>query len=276
MPPLAHTLVVADGARPDRTLLFLHGIIGRGSNLRTVARKVVAARPGWAVALCDLRMHGASQGFAPPHTVAAAAADLDGLDAVMPAPIRGVLGHSFGGKVALSYLARRPEALDEVVVVDASPAARPLTGHRGSTLAVLDFLSSLPPRLPSRAALVDAAVSTGITRSLGEWLAMNLVPASADEGGGYRLALELPALHAMLADYLALDLWEVVERVPGHARLDVVIAERGGVFPPEDRERLARAAAAQPGRLGLHALDTGHWVHADDPDGLAAVVIGVV
>lgn len=272
MPELAFSLVGDEAAAPDRVLLFLHGILGRGSNLRSIARKVVAARPGWTVALVDLRMHGGSPGFAPPHTVAAAARDLLALDARLPAPVRGVLGHSFGGKVALDYLALRPAPLERVLVVDASPSARVPRGERTSTLEVLQFLEGLPPALASRAELIARAQAAGLSRMLGEWLAMNLVA----QAGGYRLGLELPATRAMLEDFLGRDLWPVVEHLPGAARLEVVIAERGGVFAPDDRERLARAAAAQPGRLRVHALPTGHWVHADDPDGLAAIVIAAL
>lgn len=268
----AFSIVTADGAAPRRFLLFLHGILGRGSNWRTVARKVVAARPVWGVALVDLRMHGGSQGFAGPHTVAAAARDLLALDGVLPAPIGGVLGHSFGGKVALEYLRLRPDALDHVMDVDASPSARPLSEDRSSTLEVLELLESLPPRLPSRAALVERAIQAGIGRPLGEWLAMNL----ESRDGQFALMLDLKAVREMLADYLTVDLWPVVEAVPGRARLDVIIGDRSGVFPPEDRERLARAADAQPTRLFVHTLPTGHWVHAEDPMGLVRILTSVI
>src|SRR5207237_822421 len=36
-----------DGSRPERAIAFLHGILGRGINLRTIARRFVEARPGW-------------------------------------------------------------------------------------------------------------------------------------------------------------------------------------------------------------------------------------
>ena len=51
---LSHALVTAPGQTPDRWMLFLHGILGSGANWRTVARKIVAARPQWGAVLVDL------------------------------------------------------------------------------------------------------------------------------------------------------------------------------------------------------------------------------
>src|SRR5262249_26111528 len=78
MPPpsrtLAHSVVAARDARPERYVVMLHGILGRGSNLQSIAQQWTAARPDWAAVLVDLREHGDSHGFAPPHTLAASTA----------------------------------------------------------------------------------------------------------------------------------------------------------------------------------------------------------
>src|ERR1044071_10307564 len=78
-PQLAHSMVGAGNATTDRLLFFLHGLLGRGSNWHGFAQQLVAARPEWTAVLVDLRMHGGSQGFAPPHTLAAASADVTAL-----------------------------------------------------------------------------------------------------------------------------------------------------------------------------------------------------
>jgi len=49
-----------DGARPESAIAFMHGILGRGINLRTIAKRFVEARPGWTAWLVDLRGHGRS------------------------------------------------------------------------------------------------------------------------------------------------------------------------------------------------------------------------
>ena len=69
MPVLAHQRVTHEGAAPTRWIYFLHGIFGMGTNFRGVAKSLAAATPDWGFVLVDLRGHGASQGFAPPHTL---------------------------------------------------------------------------------------------------------------------------------------------------------------------------------------------------------------
>lgn len=284
VPANAHALVVAEGRTHQSVrqwMLMLHGILGRGSNLRTLARAVLREHPAWGIALVDLRAHGGSRGFAPPHTVERAALDLCDLELALPGPVRGVCGHSFGGKVALSYLARRGGSLSHVIDIDASPAARNLSADRSTTVAIIEMLEALPPTLPSRADLVERVVAlgeagaVGADRSLGEWLSMNLepVPGSSGGGGGYRLALDMEVIRALLEDYQAADLWPAVESVPDETRLDVIIGERGGAFPPEDRVRLDAAARAQAGRLFVHPMPTGHWVHVEDFAGVVRIVV---
>ena len=97
---LASTIVAPEAGAARRTIVLLHGIYGRGRNWAAIARALVARRPEWAAALVDLRLHGASPAFNPPHTVAACADDLRDLIARAdgwPAPADVVVGHSFGG-----------------------------------------------------------------------------------------------------------------------------------------------------------------------------------
>lgn len=281
--------VVAEASRPRRWMLFLHGIFGRGSNWRGIARRLVTARPDWGAALVDLRMHGGSQGFAPPHTLAAAVRDLDELEARLGQESGGeagsevgcVLGHSFGGKVALGYVARRAGALDQAWIIDAPPGALIQTMHTmartgaagerllSSSELVLETLASFSEGFASRGAFVSRLEAAGFPRPLAEWLAMNLVR----EGDYYRFALDLGAIRALLDDFFATDLWSVVERPPGRVGLHMVTGAHSEAFGPADRRRLEQAAGASGGRLLVHTLPAGHWVHVDDPEGLLALLL---
>lgn len=266
--PLAHTLVKAPGANPRRWMLMLHGLLGRGGNWRSIANKLVEAKPDWGMVLVDLRMHGGSQqGWKPPHTVAAATADLDALDAAVPGPIRAVLGHSFGGKVALEYLHRRAHGLEQAFVIDAMPGARPTPEPGESTDEVIRFLSSLPPALASREAFVALAEQAGQPNAVAQWLATNLVR----EGSGFKLGLDLAAMSELLDDYRTLDLWSIAERPPSPVTLHVVIGDRSRAFSPADRARIVKASQSGP-RLFVHVLPTGHWVHVEEPFTLATLL----
>lgn len=260
------TAVAPGGPAPSRWMLVLHGILGSGANFRGFARRLAASAPGWGFVLVDLRMHGQSQGAPPPHTLAAAAADLRRLDEHLGLPIAGVMGHSFGGKVALAYTAASGRALEQTWVLDASPGARP--DRAGTTAAVLRMLRELPASLPSRERFVELVLGRGHPPALAEWLAMNV--RRGDDG--FRLRLDLDAVEALLHDYAAVDLWPVLERAEGARALHVVVAERSDAFDAADRARLAEIAARSP-RVHPHLVaGAGHWVHVDAPDALFALV----
>src|SRR5262245_29764791 len=87
--------------RAERAVAFLHGILGSGNNLRTIARRFVEARPEWQAWLVDLRGHGRSPKGAGAPSLESAARDVASLAARATPQLAGVVGHSFGGKVAL-------------------------------------------------------------------------------------------------------------------------------------------------------------------------------
>lgn len=266
---LHHDIVRAEGATVAETIGCLHGILGSGANLRSLARRIVAADSRWQVALVDLRGHGRSSLPPPPHTVAACAADVAELVVRLDVPVRAVLGHSFGGKVALELAARGMlDGLRDVVVVDSLPGARPDRRGSETVLAVLDALERMPSVLESREQFLALARATGLAEQVAAWLAMSLRKTAS----GWSLTFDLGAVRAMLDDYFALDLWPFLEdRPPGaEPRVHVVVGARSPVFSSDDRSRLERLA--REGRASADVLDAGHWVHVDDLEGLARVV----
>jgi esterase len=266
-----HALVAPENASPGGWLLFLHGIFGSGPNWRTIARKLIAARPDWGAVLVDLRMHGRSQGAPPPHTLDAAAGDLERLAADLHARgmvVAGVIGHSFGGKAALAYRARGP-ALVDTWVLDASPSRRPemLSPEDQGTpgegaMQVLAMLESLPGQFSSRDDFMAEVTGRGFSRPLAEWLAMNL----DRDGDRMRLRLDLAALRELLVDYAEQDLWPAVESSDLPGQLHVAIGSRSTAVDDEDRRRFERHAQ-------VHAVDAGHWLHMEAPDALLRLFI---
>jgi pimeloyl-ACP methyl ester carboxylesterase len=266
---LQHALVTAPDATPARWMFVLHGILGSGTNLRSLAKRLATACPAWGFILPDLRMHGLSQGAPPPHTVAAAADDLRRLDAHLGLPVAGVLGHSFGGKVALAYLDRRGERLDQAWILDASPSAKPRGERAGATAQIVAMLRALPQPLPSRERFLAIVAEHGQAPAVAEWLAMNL--RRADDG--FRLRLDLDAIGALLDDYFAVDLWRVLEEGRLAAELHMVVAGRESALDEADRARLG--ALGPP--VFTHVLEGArHWVHVDAPDALFALLAGAL
>src|SRR5262245_5944599 len=156
---LAYDTVVDEGATPSRFVYMLHGVFGSGRNWAGVARRLVRARPQLGVRLIDLRQHGSSQNFAPPHTLAAAAADLSQLARELNEEPAVVLGHSFGGKVALMYAREHGAQLEQVWIVDSTPEAR---APGGSAWQMLQLVRAAPREYKSREELVPYLEQNGI------------------------------------------------------------------------------------------------------------------
>lgn len=275
---LHHVSVVASGSSPTQSILFCHGILGSGGNFRTLAKQFVEARPSYAAVLVDLRRHGQSlhetgPGEEPPvETVAACAEDLVRLAAALPLPVTAIVGHSFGGKVALAYAALSSAStttLRDLFVLDSTPGARPLKHGSESTLDVLDALEKAPKLVPSREAFVADLRALGTSEMLARWLAMNLVRVADQTEEQYRFRLDLAAIRRLLDDYFHRDLWSVVEHPPAGLAVHLVIGGRSSVFDAHDRERAERAVVDHPDQVDLVTLpEAGHWIHVDDPQGV--------
>jgi pimeloyl-ACP methyl ester carboxylesterase len=268
-----HDVVTAPGSSPDRYMLVLHGILGSGANWRTFARRLAAACPSWGFVLVDLRAHGQSADAPPPHSLRAAADDLVRLQEKLALPVRGVLGHSFGGKVALALADTNPTRLDQVWVLDSQPGARleELTSAR--TARVVRMLEEMPKVLPSRERFVEIVEERGHDRTFAAWLAMNLRRANGGSAdGGYQLRVDMQAIRALFESYYETDLWYVVDHHEKARDMIFVVGGKSDVVGPADRARLAEIAARAP-HVTVHTLpEAGHWLHVDDPEGLFAIV----
>ena len=257
-----------DGTRAARGVLFLHGILGRGANLRTTARQFVEQRPEWSAWLVDLRGHGRSPKGTPDPSLEAAAKDVVAVALRQPMPIGAIIGHSFGGKVALEVTRLDEDAsLAHAVVIDSMPGKREPVRGSDSALAVVETLESLPTTFASITEFVRAVEAAGFARELAQWLAGSL----EREGNQVRFALDLREIRSMLLDYFARELWPVVENPPDAVRVHLVIGSRSDTYSMADRERAHRIAASND-RVTVDLLPAGHWVHVDDPDGLLRIL----
>jgi len=245
-------------------MLMLHGIYGAGRNWASVARRFVRDRPDWGVILVDLRMHGASQGFSPPHTVQACADDVVDLVAHLGMRPEAILGHSFGGKVALLY-AR--EAVPSVVwVIDSTPAARE---PDGSAWAMLGVLRRHPGPFADRDSAIRGMESEGFALPVAQWMSTNLEPTG---GGELSWRLDVDVMEALMISFFETDAWDVVEAPPVGTEIHMVRALESSVLDPAACARIRRAGEAS-GRVFLHEVAGGHWLNADNPDALHELLV---
>ena len=178
-----HAIVTAPSANPSRYMFVLHGIFGTGGNFRSFIRRLAESCPHWGFVLVDLRGHGMSLGAPPPHTIESSAQDLVHLGQHLALNIRGIMGHSFGGKVTLQYAALCPDELDEVWVLDSTPSTRVGGMQTVGAAHVLDTLDALPTTFSSREFFIDHMTASGMDRPQIEWLAMNVRRRYFDQFG---------------------------------------------------------------------------------------------
>jgi len=259
---MAAVVIDTVGNGPRRVYL-LHGILGSGRNWRSFARRLVRQRPDLTVHLVDQRAHGQAPPSDAPHTLSACAADVAQLESQHGAA-DGVIGHSFGGKVALAWA--EAGGGGSVWVLDSPPGVpdgEP-TDATHDALGVLHALDSCPLPAPSRQAIREHLLGAGLSEAITMWLLTST--RRADDG--WRWVYDLPAVHDMLDDYFRRDLWPVAT---GSHRVHLVRAEQSDRWSSRELERAEAADAS--GQIAWHVLpDAGHWLHVDNPDGLLALL----
>jgi pimeloyl-ACP methyl ester carboxylesterase len=261
---LATTRIAAsDQPAPAHSIVMLHGIYGRGRNWQGIARALVERRPEYACLLVDLPYHGESGAATHGDTIAGVASDVGSwLDAASTRP-QAVLGHSYGGKVALALATHFRDAPLQVWVIDSTPEVKPPSG---SAWDMLRLIRSLPARFPSRDAAVSAIVAGGFTPGVGQWMATNLTR----EGDAFVWRLDFAIMERLLHDFFTTDLWAEVGEAASTHQLHFVKASNSSAM---SEEAAARVDAIGPPRAWLHRRPGGHWIHAESPEVVTTLLV---
>lgn len=107
-------VTLVEGAGP--TVAFLHGLYGQGKNFQSIAKSL---SPEYRSALVDLPNHGESAWTD--------RIDYEQMADAIAERLRGIaerialVGHSMGGKVAMTLALRHPDLVERLVAVDISP-----------------------------------------------------------------------------------------------------------------------------------------------------------
>lgn len=253
---LAHS-VVGDG---PRAVLLLHGFLGSGRNLASLARAWAQASPDLRFILPDLTGHGTSPPLPPGAGVHELGRDvLETARALgLPRPLT-IVGHSLGGRVALAAALAEPGAVGDVTLLDIAPG--PIEGSRAESTKVVDALERMPAHVASRARMRELLEEQGLSRWVVEWVLTNLVP----HGEGYGWRFDRAALAALHPRVNAADLWGAVERRA--ARVSAVRGERSPYVSDGDVARLRAAGCPVETLPGV-----GHFPHVDAPEALLAAL----
>ncbi|BBX35587.1 alpha/beta hydrolase [Mycolicibacterium mageritense DSM 44476 = CIP 104973] len=234
-------------------LLLLHGLTGHGRRWQTLATQYL---PEFSIAAPDLIGHGRSS-WAAPWTLDANAA---ALAALLEEPTL-VVGHSFGGALALNFAAARPDLVSGLVLLD------PAVGLDGEWMREIAESMMASPDYPDRA-------EARAEKANGSW--GDVAPAELDRdldehlvelpGGRWGWRISIPAMLSYWS-----ELARPVSLPPSHIPTVLVRATR--TSPPYARDALIGALADHLGpNFDLVDWDCDHMVAQAKPAETAAVI----
>ncbi len=238
-------------------LVLLHGLFGSGRNWTRIARYLSKS---WQVHSLDLPNHGDSPWTETTDYPAMAEAvsgylqdqDLEGVTLV---------GHSMGGKVAMTLALTRPERLSRLVVVDIAPVT-----YDHANLSYVRAMQALDLTQVTRRAEADRQLQPVIADpGVRSFLLQNLV--ATPEGFRWRLNLEtlggsMGAIHGFPEALLTATYQEPTLFLTGVSS-DYLLPDYHALI-----ERLFPKVAFES------VADAGHWVHAENPSGFLAALEG--
>jgi pimeloyl-ACP methyl ester carboxylesterase len=235
-----------------RPLLILHGLFGSVRNWQTIARRLSG---GHRVICADLRNHGRS-----PHVdemgYVSMAADVERLVDELGLERPLLLGHSMGGKVAMTSALRNSARWGALVVVDIAPVQ-----YRNSFFDRIEAMRSMPIASIRSRAEADAWLrDVEPEATIRNFLLHNLVLRD----GRYCWQINLDAIAGGLAGIAGFPAFDAPCPLPTLA----VRGDRSGAVRPEYEVRLRELFP----NVGLVTLATGHWPHAEAPEAFLAAV----
>ncbi|MEE6468969.1 hypothetical protein FKM82_008447 [Ascaphus truei] len=241
-----------EGTAPGPPLVLLHGLFGSKSNFQSIARALVR-QTGRKVLTLDARNHGSS-----PHsdimTYPAMSADVQHILQQLHIPSCVLIGHSMGGKTAMTLALQEPQLVERLVSVDISPSPTvPQSGFPQYIAAMQSVhLEGKMPRSTARR-LAEEKLSTIVqVATVRQFLLTNLV----QENGHFKWRVNLEAISHHLHDIMDFPQFQGVYTGPalflGGADSPYISSENypeiERLFPCSDVEYIHGA---------------GHWVHAE-------------
>ncbi|HXT81962.1 MAG TPA: alpha/beta fold hydrolase [Acetobacteraceae bacterium] len=233
-------------------VVLLHGLFGSARNFGAVQR---ALSPRFRVVVLDVRNHGAS-----PHAEGMRYTTLAGdvLETLSTLGIGSatVVGHSMGGKIAMTMALLQPDIVQRLLVADIAPVAYQ---HQNSAISAAMRAMKLPPGLTRGAA--DAALEAAVPQpGVRAFLLQNLQFGASPH---WRIGLE------EIADAIPdLEGWEDPTGVFAGPTLFVSGASSDYVRP----EHRPAIRARFPSARFVAVKHAGHWLHADNPAGFLSVL----
>jgi proline iminopeptidase len=256
-------LFVVDKAQEGEPLICLHG--GPGFDHWIFGEYLDPLAQHLRLILVDLRGHGMSEGADPRTlTIAHMADDVYALADALELSRYAVLGHSFGGYVALRLAVDRPDGPAAVVLVDTAPSLR-FSG------VYEDRVGALPPELRERA-LRETSTDAELRDAVEAYIPLCFADIADPRIPDYLRSVAPGVIRREPGDALrsaGYD-YELEERLDEvRARTLVVVGRRDRICPAEASELMARNI---PGARLVVFERSGHMPFVEEQDAFCETV----
>ncbi|MCI0508882.1 esterase [Chromohalobacter marismortui] len=243
-----------DTGGAGRPLVVLHGLFGSADNWRSHIKRWQESRRVIAV---DLRNHGKS-----PHVAgmryADQAADVEALLDRLAIDDCDLLGHSMGGKVAITLARQAPTRVARLIVADIAPIAYE-HGHEAIFKAMRAVERQPPADRKAADRIMADFVETPATR---QFLATNLVRGE-DATLVWRVGL----------DEIENDYLRIVAVPDGDGTYTgPTLVLRGERSDYVGDDALPAIESVLPGARLETVAGAGHWLHAEQPEAFQTAV----
>jgi pimeloyl-ACP methyl ester carboxylesterase len=252
----------------------LHGIFGAGSNWRQCVGEWEKRRPDLQFVLIDLPNHGNSPHLPSQNTLQTCAEMVLDVQNVV-GEFQAILGHSFGGKVAMQCAIQPVYAeIQEIWILDSYPGAIPAIdsiegiADSNDVVKVLDRLRNMQMPVEKRSQVKHMLLAQGFSQSIAQWMTTNLEYRETIGKSGYHWKFHLEGIAEMLEDYFAQDLWYVLEDATMPIQANLLRALRSDRWDFDAIQRLEQL----PSRSKQYTIDAGHWIHVDNLEGLLSIL----
>jgi len=238
-------------------LVFLHGLMGSGINWNRITKAFEADAQ---ILTFDQRGHGRSfkpkDGYDPNDY----AEDLKKIIDELGWDKINLVGHSMGGRNALSFAHKYPQNLNKLVIEDISPSIKLDSLDRMKTL-----INSVPVPFPTKKMATDFLNTDFLAqfedqktgKSISQFFNMNIIetPSGSADWRVYKKGI-LETLELGRRQ----DAWQIVTDLKAETLF--IYGDKSGELSPEDLTRLEN----EKGIKTRCIKDSGHWVHFEQAE----------
>ncbi len=237
-------------------IIILHGIFGISDNWVTLGKRLAKK---FSVYIPDLRNHGQSP-HSPTFNYIAMADDLHEFieEHELEKPI--IIGHSMGGKVAMTFVLEHPEMVEKLVVVDISPRKYP---GRNVHFDMINAMMAVNFETVSTRDEVETLLEQSIpNRRIRLFIMKNLYRKTRHT---FDWRLNLPAISSNMDC--------VFDGIESNAKYTgPTLFIKGGKSDYINQEDLPLISLNFPNARVQTIASASHWVHADAPDELCRLL----